>query len=649
MIYSLLYLILAAFALGFLIFIHELGHYWVARREGMTVEAFSIGFGKPIYAWEHKGVKWQVCWLPFGGYVRIAGMEKKGSLEPYQIPDGFFGKKPWARIKVALMGPIVNIVFAFLAFTIIWMAGGRLKSFSDYTHIIGNIDSSSSLYASGVREGDQFDQINGKPFKGFQDFLYAAIFDDSHLQVKGTEVNYLDQEKKPFTYTFKFKSSEEGVQRASYLASIMMPADYLIYSRQPKGAENPLASDSPMKDSGIEYGDRIVWVDGELIFSKSQLVSTINEPKALVTVKRGSDTFVTRVPRVQISDLRLTSQQKAELNDWQHEAAIQGRFAELFFIPYNLTTDNVVEEPLTYLNGHSDEQLPSSGSVRSTPATQLQAGDQILAVDGLPVQFSYELFNHLQTRHIQVIVNREGTLPLISWKDADKAFTSVDWKMLSQMIASIGTDNVMKESGQLHLLNPIAPKPLLSFSLPDDVRERLTNEYLAQKKAIEQIENPKQRESALLALDEDQKKLKLGLTLSNRQVSFNPTPIAQFQGVVQEVYRTMYALFTGYVSPKWMAGPVGIVQVMQHGWMISFKEALFWMGMISLNLGILNLLPIPVLDGGHICFSLWEAITKKPIKAKMMEKMILPFVVLLVAFFIYVTYHDLARMLGRYF
>ena len=89
MIYSIIYVILAAFGLGFLIFIHELGHYFMARRVGMTVEAFAIGFGKPVLSWECNGVKWHICALPFGGYVRIAGMEKKGKLEPHQIPDGF--------------------------------------------------------------------------------------------------------------------------------------------------------------------------------------------------------------------------------------------------------------------------------------------------------------------------------------------------------------------------------------------------------------------------------------------------------------------------------------------------------------------------------------------------------------------------------
>ena len=90
MIYSIAYMLLAALALGFLIFIHELGHYFIARREGMIVEVFAIGFGKPIFSWYIDGVKWQVCWLPFGGYVKIAGMEKKRELRALSNPRWFF-------------------------------------------------------------------------------------------------------------------------------------------------------------------------------------------------------------------------------------------------------------------------------------------------------------------------------------------------------------------------------------------------------------------------------------------------------------------------------------------------------------------------------------------------------------------------------
>ena len=92
-----------------------------------------------------------------------------------------------------------------------------------------------------------------------------------------------------------------------------------------------------------------------------------------------------------------------------------------------------------------------------------------------------------------------------------------------------------------------------------------------------------------------------------------------------------------------------MVQVMHYSWSVGVKEAIFWMAVISLNLGVLNFLPIPVLDGGHICFSLWEAITGKPIKAKTMERLIIPFVLLLIALFVYLTFNDISRLVGRFF
>src|SRR5271166_5372441 len=98
---SLSYLILAIFGLSFLIFIHELGHYWMARRVGMRVETFSIGFGRPILSWVRDGVTWQIGWLLFGGFVRIAGTDTEKDTDPYKVPDGYFGKSPLDRIKVS--------------------------------------------------------------------------------------------------------------------------------------------------------------------------------------------------------------------------------------------------------------------------------------------------------------------------------------------------------------------------------------------------------------------------------------------------------------------------------------------------------------------------------------------------------------------
>lgn len=646
MIFSILYIVLAALGLGFLIFIHELGHYWMARREKMTVEVFSIGFGKPLYTWEHQGVKWQLCMLPFGGYVKIAGMEKKGALEPYEIADGFYGKKPLARIKVALLGPLVNIAFAFVAFCLLFMVGGRLKPFSEFTHLIGWVDPASSLYQADVRPGDQILTVNEKPLFQFQDLLYAAVLDDGPLKLTGMEVNYFSGEKKPFVYDFPFTKDTPTTERIHGIWGSMGPASYLVYNRKP--SPSGLSSGSPIDESGIAYGDRILWVDGDIVFSREQLVATVNQSKTLLTVKRNDQLIVVKAPRLKVSDLRINLAQKTELEDWQHEAQLKAKFSDLFFIPYNLTVNGTVENALSYLNEEALEQV-SEAVHRSALEIPLEPGDQIVAVDGTPVTSSYALLKQLQTRVVQIIVKKEDLSQPLSWKDADRAFVSdIKWEDLNQMVQSIGTASPVKELNQLKMLSPIIPKPRSEFPFPEDVKTRYAKGFEQQRASIEKIEDPEQREMALKYLEDAENQLMLGIIPIDRQVVYNPSPVALFTTVFRETWRTLLALFSGSVSPKYMQGPVGIVQVMQHSWSVGFKEALFWLGMISLNLGILNLMPIPVLDGGHICFSIWEWITKKPIKAKTMERLIIPFIVLMVSLFIYLTYHDLMRVFSRF-
>jgi regulator of sigma E protease len=648
MLLSILYFVLAAFGLGFLVFIHELGHYFMARRVGMKIDAFGIGFGKPIFSWERNGVKWNICCLPFGGYVRIAGMEKEGVLEPHQIPDGFFGKPPSARVKVAIMGPLVNIVFALLLFAVIWASGGREKPFSELTHLIGWVDPRSELYDCGVRPGDEIQQYDGHPFTGFNDLLFASLLDGKKVQISGEKIDYEIGKRVPFQYTLDTYSDPRALSPQIRTIGIFTPARYLIYGRSPDGKESPLPEDSPMAESGIQYGDRIIWADGELIFSMVQLSNLLNEPKTLLTVQRGEKVFLTRIPRLKLSDLRLSELQKAEIDDWQHEAKLKSKLSQLYFIPYNLTHEAVVEHPFTYLDENSDEHIYVPVS-RSPRELALEKGDRILAVDGQPVNHSAELLSHLQQRHVQLVVERKQTWPLISWKIADKDFdSSINWDDLQKIAMSIGTAALQTKAGNLQLLKPVTPKPLMEFPFYIEKKDAYAQEMNEHKKIIEEIEDPEERRQALQHLEDNQRRLMLGIVLQDLPVRYNPSPFSLFFGVFEQMWRTIKGLVTGTLSPKWMSGPVGIVQVFHYGWTVGVKEALFWMAVISLNLGLINLLPLPVLDGGHILFSAIESVTRKPIKAKTMEKLFIPFVILIVAAFVYFTYNDIVRLFTRF-
>jgi regulator of sigma E protease len=639
---SILYALFAIIGLGFLIFIHELGHYIVARRQGMKVEAFSIGFGKPIYVWERDGVRWQLCMLPFGGYVRIAGMQKEGSREPYEIHDGFYGKRPWQRIQVALAGPLVNIAFALLAFTALWVLGGRVKPFADFTQRIGWIDPHSALYEKGVRPGDQITEYAGRPFQGFRDLLIASVMKDDSAGIQGYKIDYFTGKKTAYDYRLQTYDDPRSYRDPIRTIGVLSPARYLIY-------QGHLPEGSPMATSGIQARDRILWADGDLVFSSQQLSTLVNESTALLTVQRGDAIFLTKVPRVHIDELSLSAGEKGEIDDWRHEAGLKGRLQDLAFIPYNFSFDCRITERIDFID-ESDQERAFETCQRCAYFNPLNEGDQILAVNGVPVANSYELFHELQTRRSLLIVQRDPSLSQpISWRQADASFETFNPADLQAIAASIGTVKPVVSSGNLHMLNPVVPKPLLEFDLTPEQRATVGQELAQTRKEIEAIKDPAKREAALQFLESSHRRLMLGLPMQDREVVYNPNPAELFVQVVRDTGRTLVGLFSGSLSPKYVSGPVGIVHVVQQSWMMGAKEALFWMGVISLNLGLVNLLPIPVLDGGHICFSILEMFTKRPIKAKTMERLILPFIGLLIVFFLFVTYQDVARLFGKLF
>jgi len=647
---SFMYIILALLGLGVLVFIHELGHYLAARWVGMRVETFSIGFGKPVYRWQHQGVEWRICWLPFGGFVRIAGMEKEGGKEPHEIPDGFYGKKPLDRLKVVLAGPLVNIIFAFVFFMMLWGSGGRDKNFSAYTHTIGWVDTKSELFIHGVRPGDRITEYDGHPFNSFKDHLYAPMFGDKKIRVQGTKMDMNTKEEIPFNYlvnTYQHPSVlEDGIKTVGILGS----ASYLFYESLP-GNKAPLIEGSPMKESGIQYGDRLYWVDGEIIFSLPHLSYLLNDGRALLTVKRGKDVILMRAPRVNVGELRMDLEHREEISDWQYEAGLGGvKFVHLYTIPYNLNDRCMVEETLNLIDRERQEEVFSEPPF-SQREQALLPGDVIIAVDGVPVTRSYELLKQVQSRQAHIIVDRNSPArEPIQWTGEEPSFVlAEDSEDLEAIAQSIGTKFPVSSAGRFVLLDPVIPKKRSEFTLAPEKRALLQAEKMKQRKEIESWKDAEKRSQALAALEEQDQELLLGVWLQDRQIRYNPGPVSLFVNVCQEIWRTLSALVFGYLHPKFMAGPIGIVQVMQVSWMVSFKEAFFWLGAISLNLGFLNLLPIPFLDGGYVCISLFEMVTGRRLKPKTIERMIIPFAVLLICLMVFLTFNDLMRILGRFF
>jgi regulator of sigma E protease len=167
--------------IGPLIFIHELGHYFVGRWFGVKADAFSIGFGREIVGWTDKrGTRWKVGWLPLGGYVKFAGdmnpastpTDEWLSLPPEERNKTFQSKKVWQRFLIVLAGPATNFLFAIIAFMILFASVGYPTS----PPTIGSVERGSVAQAAGFQPGDRVVSIDGRTIATFGDLqTYIAL------------------------------------------------------------------------------------------------------------------------------------------------------------------------------------------------------------------------------------------------------------------------------------------------------------------------------------------------------------------------------------------------------------------------------------------------------------------------------------------
>ena len=166
--------------IGPLIFVHELGHYFVARLFGVKAEVFSIGFGRELAGWtDRRGTRWKLAWLPLGGYVRFAGDMNPASqpspewlaLTPEERARTFQAKRVWQRFLIVAAGPITNFLFAILVFAGFLMAYGEPRT----PPVAAGIEPNSGAAAAGLRTGDRITAIDGHPVSRFEDIPNRVV------------------------------------------------------------------------------------------------------------------------------------------------------------------------------------------------------------------------------------------------------------------------------------------------------------------------------------------------------------------------------------------------------------------------------------------------------------------------------------------
>ena len=423
-----------AFVLGVLIFVHELGHFLAARRIGVRVLTFSLGFGPRIFGFRRGDTDYCVSAIPLGGYVKMAGETPDEPLTGRD--DEFLSKSKWQRFQVLLMGPVMNILLAFVLTWVVLLRGAEVPAYIDRAPVVGGVAAGSPAERAGIKEGDRFVRVAGR-----------------------------------------------------------------------------LVS---------------TWEDAEMAIG-----SRANREVAIELVRNGQTMTVRAVPDAQ-------TKYEVEVGD---------------------------------IGVYPDVHPVVRAVVREDPADKagVRAGDLVLAVNGERMTLAGQL---------------------------------------SEAIAKRPNESVVLTVQRGETKTDIRVTPVLRG-----------------KKGV------------------------IGISIGEETKTIQPGPLGALTMSLEKnyqygglIFQTLVGLATRETSPKQLMGPVAIAQLSGEyaaaGWVALFSL----MAMISLNLGILNLLPIPVLDGGHIFIMAIEAIARRDFSAKVKESMLLAGFVVLVLLMVTVIYNDLMRI-----
>ena len=532
---------LAIIPLGFIIFIHELGHFYAAKRCGIKVNTFSLGFGPKLIGFQRGETEYKISLLPFGGYVQ---MEGENPNEQTGAAGEFASASVGNRAYVVAAGPAVNLLFGVLVYWLIFATGIN----SDSARLIGGLTGQTLGKQEPIQIGWVAD--NGAGAKG------GLLSGDTILSVNGDPISHW-----AMFHTRILTSADKeleivvernGVRQALFITPEAVPSvrgdmGVIKVSAKDEIIVRHVEDDSLAAQAGVQVGDLVESINGEPIYNLPYFGYGVWHPSADWSAEKRQALYQGINENEQAVILRIR----------------RGDASRTLEMPVHWNTVARVQE----------------GSLAETAG--IQDGDVLVTLNGEAIDNAtlYSQLHKMANEPIAIEFIRDRNLREVTLAGGMLQFPELDAPLFGL------TWQTFLSGMQFAAKTP----PLPEYNFLTGLGKGVEATWLT----------------------------------------------------VTTVGRTLRQLVGGEVSPKHLAGPIGIANATSRMFeRVGLSSVLFFIGFISINLCIVNLLPIPIADGGQLLFFAVEKIRGKPMPRKAQEIVQQVSIVLLIALFLYITWFD---------
>ncbi|HET9452611.1 MAG TPA: RIP metalloprotease RseP [Aggregicoccus sp.] len=538
--------------LGVLVFVHELGHFLVAKWCGVKVVRFSIGFGPKLLSFTHGETEYQIALLPLGGYVKMVGEAQvqggEEDLSPEDQKRSLYAQSPWKRVAIFVAGAAFNLVFPVLVYFFVFVGSHQAVA-----PRVGSVEPGLPAAAAGLLPGDRILAVDGEPVRSFEEMrtkLQPRYGQTIRLQVQRDERLFVAE------LTPAKNVETNPIER--------VPRGMIGIGPVARAPVVGVPGGSAAEAAGLRSFDRVLTLNGKPVADEVALFELLEDAQG---------------------ELKLTVQRMQPVE----AGGVSGQVPTV----HGLSVPRQPGEGYAALGAESAE-LYVARVVPGSPAEKagLKAGDRLLSFEGQPLH-SFLL--------LQIGLNNLQ----------DKPFT-LGWRS--------GAEQRQAKVAQA----PLAGKDELggdTSTLDLGVRPR-------QPSAVE-VAQPEM------------------VTLHMGPAEALGEALLIVPRITGQMLKVLGGLVTGHVPVSTLGGPIMMYQMAAKSAEQGMDSFLNLMAIISINLGVMNLLPIPILDGFHILAALWEGIRRRPIPARAREVANMVGLAMIVMLMVLAFANDSMRLLGR--